>query len=107
MKTYCKRIFLTLLILYISLSFNLTLVKAETHKYLRIVNDNTILYADEDLIEPIFTLPKTYFLKVEEELQGYIKVSYGDQSKNCPIIYGYVKKEEVKPVDYQPQTPFL
>ena len=57
---------------------------------------DTTLYSDPECLNPLTSLPATYFVMVLDE-QAFYKVSYKD-------ISGYVRELEI--VDYEPVTKF-
>lgn len=79
---------------------------AEQEKYLRVLSENVYLYENADFTEKIFIIPYSYYVKVEGEFGEAVKVSYGEQNGEYPTVKGYVKKDEVKEVDYIPTLPF-
>lgn len=81
-------------------------VKANTSEYARVLTDNAVIYEDQNLSEPLFTIPYSYYVKIEENLNGITKVSYGDSSNNYPKIVGFINSEELTIVDYIPTNPY-
>ena len=79
-----------------------SLAMADRTYYARIMNNQTcIYYSTADLTNPMFLLPETYFVELISETEdGFYYARYND-------IYGYVKKEQVKPINETPQAPFL
>lgn len=75
---------------------------ADKTYYAQILNNQTnMYYSTADLTNPIFTLPETYFVELLSKTEdGFYYARYLD-------VYGYVKKEQVKPVKNAPITPFL
>ena len=68
--------------------------------FARITNPNTSLYFDKNDTSPILTLPNTYFVELISKDEDYYYAKYID-------IYGYVKKDEVSPINGIPKSPFL
>ncbi len=64
-----------------------------------LIEENCILYLDEQTISPLFTLPSSYFVKILEQNDNVIKVSYLD-------VVGYVNKECISSVNYVPLYKF-
>ena len=81
-----------------------TRVQAETTYFAQIVNEETYIYSSPTLGEnnsEIFSLPKTYFVELLSIANDkYYYAKYKD-------IYGYVKKDSVRPILGTPTTPFL
>ena len=82
-------------------------VLAKNVEYMRVLKDGAIIYLDADLLEPIFEIPKTYYVKVESRLGDTVKVSYGDNGKDCPVIIGYMPLSSLTEIDYEPTSPFF
>lgn len=82
-------------------------VLAEEGAYMRVLQSDAIIYHDVNLEEPIFEVPLTYYVKVESRLGNSVKVSYGDGSKDCPIIIGYMDICCLTEIDYEPTSPFF
>jgi hypothetical protein len=64
-----------------------------------LIGNDCVLYADENLSNSLFTLPKTYFVQVLGENNDIYKVSYLD-------VVGFVKAESTTIVDYVPLNKF-
>ena len=79
---------------------------ADTVNYMRVLSSDAIIYADVNFQEPIFTVPNSYYVKIEERLTGAIKVSYGSEDLGCPKIIGYMKESTLNEVSYIPNNPF-
>ena len=79
-----------------------SLALADKTYYAKIMNNQTcIYYSSSDLNNPIFILPESYFVELLSETEdGFYYARYND-------VYGYVKKEQVKPVKQTPLNPFL
>lgn len=84
-----------------------TIVLAKNTDYLRVLSSGAVMYLDSDLSEPMFEVPKTYYVKVESRLGDTVKVSYGDGSKDCPVIIGYMPLSSLTEIDYEPTSPFF
>ena len=72
---------------------------AESSFYAKIQKDDVYMYATANTSSPLFIIPKTYFVKITAEENGCYLAQYRD-------IVGYVKKEEVTPMNGTPLTPF-
>ena len=44
---------------------------------------------------------------MESRLGNSVKVSYGDGSKDCPVIIGYMDISLLTEIDYEPTSPFF
>lgn len=82
-------------------------VLAEEVTYMRVLQNGAIVYHDANLDEPIFEVPLTYYVKVESRQGNIVKVSYGDGSKDCPVIIGYMDISFLTEIDYEPTSPFF
>ena len=106
MKSFIKFALATALISIGLLHPQTNKVLAESSLYMRVLSQSAIIYADQNLTEPMFEVPKTYYVKVESKSNSTIKVSYGDGSKDCPVIIGYMKESDLSPALTEPTTPF-
>ncbi len=107
MKTLIKQALSLAVIIYIVWSITLTTVLADNSEYMRVVKDGVLIYADSDLSEPLFEIPKTYYVKIENRLGAVVKISYGDGSKDCPVIIGYVNQSDLSLITTEPTSPFF
>ncbi len=82
-------------------------VLAEEGGYMRVLQNGAIIYHDASLEDPIFEVPLSYYVKVESRLGNSVKVSYGDGSKDCPVIIGYMDISLLTEIDYEPTSPFF
>ena len=91
-----KRIAILLVLIVLALSFSLSLspmtaVAEEEDSYLLITKDNVTLYTNTFVSEALFTLPRTYYVKLKESNwgnKGYHLVEYNG-------VEGLVKADEV------------
>lgn len=86
------------------LSFRTTKIFASTTYYAQIAKGTTVhLYSSPTAIDEskIFILPQTYFVELLKNAnENFYYARYND-------VYGYVLKNEVKPVKNVPTSPFL
>ncbi len=106
MKSLIKFTLLAVLLSTIFLNTKSDKVLAQTSQYMRVLTDGAIIYSDGDLTEPMFEIPKTYYVKVESKISSTVKVSYGDGSKDCPVIIGYMSETDLSPATVEPTAPF-
>ena len=106
MKSFIKFAITTAFISTIFLFPKHNVVLAESPEYLRVLSDGAIIYSDPNLTEPMFEIPKTYYVKIENKTSYFVKVSYGDGSKDCPVIIGYMNESDLTPALTQPTNPF-
>ena len=104
-KTLSKLLSLAIVINIIS-SIKPTVVSAQTLDYMRALEDGIVVYSDSTLNEPLFEIPNTYYVKVESRLGTVLKISYGDGTKDCPVIIGYVDESKLTTAKTMPTTPF-
>ena len=88
------------------LSLPTTIVNAKSSTYLRVLGDEVYIYQDSLFSGPIFCIPKTYYVKLESEQSGALKVSYGNPNQNTPIIVGYMKPNDLTKTEIEPSNPF-
>lgn len=72
---------------------------AESSFYAKVQNEDVFLYQKADSSTPLFILPKTYFVKITADADSFYLAQYRD-------VVGYVKKEEVVPMNGTPLTPY-
>lgn len=106
LKFISIKLLIILSILVCTLNLPFEKVNAQTPKYYRVLNDEIYIYQDSSFLEPLFSIPKTYYVKVELQQGNAVKVSYGDGFKDCPVIVGYMKLDELTPSIVEPTTPF-
>ncbi len=82
-------------------------LKGEELKYLRILKTTTYIYQDKELKEKMFLLPYSYYVKVEEEFENVVKVSYGEGLNGEPKIIGYADKKSLFVCENIPLNPFF
>ncbi|MBQ3234794.1 MAG: hypothetical protein IJA97_01375 [Clostridia bacterium] len=101
-----KRILIAVIISFILFlqTANFFPVSAQTDSYARILSNSIYIYQDQSLQEPMFAVPYSYYVKVEERTDGVVRVSYGDG--DYPKIYGFMKESELSFVDYVPTSPY-
>ncbi len=75
--------------------------------YARVTQEGTWLYAAADGNTGLFILPVTYFVRVTGRADGYYSVQYLEGTAGRTAVAGWCRAEEVTPVDYTPETPFL
>lgn len=71
-----------------------------------VILGDTFLYQKSDPSKALFTLPKTYYVKVLESGENYTLVEYGDGTLSFPSVEGYCKTDEITFVDYVPARPY-
>ncbi len=81
--------------------------RAEAPAYARITAADTWLYEQPDPQTGLFILPETYFVRITGTDGEYYAVSYLSDTQGREAVRGYCLQEEVTPVDYLPEVPFL
>ena len=100
-----KIIFFIATFIFILLSpFNITEVHASESKtyYAKVLNNSTYFYASPSLQtgEQLFVIPSSYFvLLIDDADEDFYHAKYKD-------LYGYVKKNDVTPMDGTPLNPY-
>lgn len=98
-------IMLLLITLYVALPCQ-TSASAEEYFWARITKDDVNLYADENCDKLMFTLEKSYYVKITKTLDLVYRVNVMLQNdEEFPTIDGYVRKIEATPVDAAPLDP--
>ncbi|MBQ5926580.1 MAG: hypothetical protein IIX01_01495 [Clostridia bacterium] len=62
---------------------------------------------DESKRKGVFLLPCTYYVRILSAEQNYYRVEYLSDGATTKKITGYCKKDEIIPVDYIPDLPYL
>ena len=84
-----KRIIVTVFaILFCMLPFSKKTVIASSECYYRILKENVFIYADSNLEKPMFIVPYTYYVKAENINGNVVRVVYGDDQADYPVIIG-------------------
>ena len=98
-----KKKFVIILCVVFLLNFllNIKVVNAENYIYARIMDSDTCLYSSNTFDENsvLFTLERTYFVKIITSNPNYLKVKYFS-------VNGYVRPEEVEIVNGIPNKPY-
>lgn len=81
--------------------------RAATEQYACILEDNTYFYASQDTARGLFLLPKTYFVKVLSVEGEFTQIEYLTDGETTKKVRGFAKTDELTPVDFIPQTPYL
>lgn len=98
-------VMLLLITLYVALPCKLV-ASAEEYGWARIVKDDVNLYADENCDKLMFTLEKSYYVKITKTLDKVYRVNVMLQNQeDFPTIDGYVRKIEATPVEVAPLDP--
>ncbi|MBO5394595.1 MAG: hypothetical protein J6A28_01650 [Clostridia bacterium] len=72
---------------------------AEKIYWAKVEQNGTYFYALADETSQLFILPESYFVKLTGEKDNFFSAQYRD-------IQGYVKKDEVSPMDGTPSNPY-
>ncbi len=80
--------------------------KAESEIYMRVLSNGVYVYSDNNLTNKLFEIPYGYYVKVENVSGNTVRVTYGNNNENYPVIMGYCKKEELTEITYTPNKPF-
>ena len=73
---------------------------ASEYYWAKVYNENTLFFAQPNSNSALFVLPKTYFVKITAENDSFYQVEYKD-------LVGFVKKEEVIPMNGTPLSPYF
>ncbi len=74
--------------------------------YARVTQEDVYLYSQPQAESGLFILPRSYFVKITGETGDYYRVEYLTGTSATPVR-GYCRTDDVEPVDYIPETPFL
>ncbi|MBE5743476.1 MAG: hypothetical protein E7358_02030 [Clostridiales bacterium] len=107
MITFRKFLTLALATFYIFIALPpITVVKANSETYARILCEDAVIYHDSNLSQPIFTLPYSYYVKIELESSNSTKISFGDSDGVYPQIIGYINPNKLTFINYVPVSPY-
>ena len=98
-----------LTILYIFLP-GLTTSRAKADgetEYACILEDDVYFYKTESHGSGLFTLPKTYYVRVLSVGEPFTKVEYQTDGERTQTLSGYCLTEDLTFVDYTPVNPYL
>ncbi len=104
-----KLVFLALFLLFAGFSAGFVPVNAaeEEYGYARVTQENTYLYTQPEAQSGLFILPQSYFVHITGISGEYYAVEYLAGTAGKTAVRGYCRADEVMPVDYIPQTPYL
>lgn len=75
--------------------------------YARVMQEGVYFYRYADESAGLFILPRTYFVRIVGEAGEFYRVRYLETAGEGGAVEGYCKADEVTPVDYIPETPYL
>lgn len=81
--------------------------EGETETYARVTRDGVYFYSTPASGAGLFVLPRTYFVKIVDTAGEYYRVRYLDSSGDGRALEGYCLADEIEPVGYTPETPYL
>lgn len=76
-------------------------------QYACILTEDVYFYTSEDEYSGIFTLPKTYYVKVLSMGERFTRVEYLTDTKYTRTLVGYCLTYQLTLVDYVPVNPYL
>ncbi len=79
---------------------------AEGERWVRVVDDDVLLYSSYDGKKQFFVLEKSYYLQILDETDNMYFVTLMPNEEDFPKITGYVYKNSVKLCDVPPLTPY-
>lgn len=87
--------------------FALPVSADEGARYARVTEEGVYFYSAADESAGLFILPRTYFVRIVGEAGAFYRVGYLDDAADGGALEGYCLADEVTPVDYIPETPYL
>ncbi len=99
-------IFIILALFYFSLSVIAKPVYAYENKYYRVLQENVYIYSDQNLSQPLFIVPYTYYVKAEYVNGTTARVVYGNDDQDYPVIIGYMDLNELTVSELSPVNPY-
>ena len=106
LKKVKRLLFLILAFFSFNLNFSNYYVKASTVEYLRVLSNEAYIYDNANLSNKIFKVPYGYYVKVESVNADYVRVTYGDDGNEYPVIMGYMNKSDLTTITTPPTKPF-
>ncbi len=76
-------------------------------RYARVEEAGVYLYRTASENTGLFVLPRTYFIRLTGESGDYYAVEYLSGMQGRSAVRGFCRKDEIVPVDYIPETPYL
>lgn len=80
---------------------------AQEQSYLRVLSGDAYIYEDVALKNKIFSVKNGYFVSVIQDYGSYLRVSYGYDNENYPVIFGYMSASDLTKVNEAPITPYV
>ena len=105
MKKFTAYLLITVNIFITQLLTVSSLTASADGGYARIETDSATLFADASLLVPLFTLPKSYYVKVVDSGGEKTRVTYMSDGQ-APAIEGYVRTVNISFIDITPTNPF-
>jgi len=105
-----KKFFMLLLVAMYTLLSPLSIASASAESeptYACILTDDVYFYTSESEHSGIFTLPRTYYVKVLSIGEPFTQVEYLTDGEHTQTLRGYCLTEELTFVDYTPVNPYL
>lgn len=102
-----KKSFIVLILISIALCGNIGVEQVfgeGNNMYFRVIDEETYLYRDENLTEPLFVLPYTYYVKAIN-VNGETTYAECIASEN-EVIDGYIKTEKLYKDELQVNSPY-
>ncbi len=81
-------------------------VLASSNCYYRVLKENVFIYADANLENPMFKIPYTYYVKAESINGNVVRVVYGNEDNDYPVIVGYMNLKDLTLSSSTPLNPF-
>lgn len=105
-RIFCLILFAALLLTPVMQARPVSAAAAAENEYAVAATQEVWFYSSPDEASGLFLLPKSYYVKIIEESEPFLKVEYGD-GNGVPRIEGYCKRGSVTPVPFTPARPFL
>ncbi|MBQ8443826.1 MAG: hypothetical protein IJX25_00520 [Clostridia bacterium] len=93
-------LFLIFILIFSSSQASISIAYADDYYWAKVEGSGTLFYALPNEQSPLFLIPQSYFVKLTGQEDGFYIAQYKD-------LTGYVKKEEVSPMDGTPTTPYF
>ncbi len=101
-----KLLFVVLLLIVCCLLTGYSAFAEELPCFVRVTEDDVMLYADANANKQMFVLQKSYYAQVLAEENDKYLVTVMPNTANFPKICGYVVKNEVLPCNETPLAPY-
>ena len=88
------------------IKFPTSSINATTSTYMRVLSNDVYIYSDASLLNKLFIIPYSYYVKIESINGNVARVTYGDEGQKYPLIMGYMNIEDLTITNLTPLNPY-